>query len=154
VCCAAVSPASIVRKKRPAVADQFTLRESRYARGVPIAATVLVALVAVEHIWFAILEMVLWTKPLGLKTFQRTEAQQKESAVLAMNQGLYNLFLVAGLAWSLVAAEPTAHALKLFFLGCVVVAGVFGGLTVNKRIMFLQAGPAALGLVATLLAGT
>jgi putative membrane protein len=136
------------------VADQFTLRESRYARGVPIAATVLVALVAVEHIWFAILEMVLWTKPLGLKTFQRTEAQQKESAVLAMNQGLYNLFLVAGLAWSLVAAEPTAHALKLFFLGCVVVAGVFGGLTVNRRIMFLQAGPAALGLVATLLAGT
>jgi len=114
----------------------------------------MVALVAVEHVWFAILEMVLWTKPLGLKTFQRTEAQQKESAGLAMNQGLYNLFLVAGLAWSLVTAEPTAHALKLFFLGCVVVAGVFGGLTVNKKILVLQAGPAAIGLVLTLLSGT
>jgi putative membrane protein len=141
-------------KKRSPVADQLTRDESRYARCVPIAATVLCALVAVEHVWFAILEMVLWTKPLGLKTFQRTEAQQKESASLAMNQGLYNLFLVAGLAWSLVAAEPMAHALKLFFLGCVVVAGVFGGITVTKKILFVQAGPAALGLVLTLLSGT
>ena len=103
---APIAPAAIVRENGSPVADQFRQVESRYARRVPIAATVLVALVAVEHVWFAILEMVLWTKPLGLKTFQRTEAQQKESASLAMNQGLYNLFLVAGLAWGLVAAEP------------------------------------------------
>jgi putative membrane protein len=141
-------------KNGSAVADQFRQVESRYARRVPIAATVLVALVAVEHVWFAILEMVLWTKPLGLKTFQRTEAQQKESASLAMNQGLYNLFLVAGLAWGLVAAEPMAHALKIFFLGCVVVAGVFGGITVTKKILFLQAAPAAAGLALVLLSGT
>lgn len=120
---------------------------------MPIAAAVLVALVAIEHVWFAILEMVLWTKPLGRKTFQRTEAQQQESASLAMNQGLYNLFLVAGLAWSLLAAEPTAHALKIFFLGCVVVAGVFGGITVTKKILFLQAAPAAVGLALVLLGG-
>ena len=121
---------------------------------MPIAATVFVALVALEHVGFGILEMVLWTKPIGLKTFQRTLEQQTATASLAMNQGLYNLFLVAGLVWGLVAAEPMAHALKVFFLGCVVVAGVFGGLTVNKKILFLQAAPAAVGLALVLLSGT
>lgn len=112
----------------------------------------LVALVALEHVWFAVLEMVLWTKPLGLKTFGRTQAQANESATLAMNQGLYNLFLVAGLLWSLVAPQPMAHALQLFFLGCVVVAGIFGGITVSKRIAYVQAGPAALALALVLAA--
>ena len=116
------------------------------------AAAIFVALVAIEHVWFAILEMVLWTKPIGIKTFRKSEAFAKESASLAMNQGLYNLFLVAGLVWSLVAPEPMAHALKIFFLGCVVVAGVFGGITVNKRIAYLQATPAAIGLALVLLA--
>ena len=151
---APIAPAWIVRKKPPAVADQLCLTESRYARRVPIAATAFVALVALEHVWFGILEMVLWTKPIGLKTFQRTLAEQQASAGLAMNQGLYNLFLVAGLVWGLVAEGPMAHALKIFFLGCVVVAGVFGGLTVNKKILFLQAAPAAVGLAMVLLSGT
>ena len=116
-----------------------------------IAATALVVLVAVMHLWFAILEMFLWTKPIGIKTFRKSEAFAKESAPLAMNQGLYNLFLVAGLVWSLVAAEPMAHALKIFFLGCVVVAGIFGGLTVSMRIAYIQATPAAIGLALVLL---
>lgn len=115
------------------------------------AALVFVALVAIEHVWFAILEMVLWTKPIGLKTFKKSKAFAKETAPLAANQGLYNLFLVAGLAWSLVAAEPQARSLKIFFLGCVVVAGIFGGITVNKRIAYLQATPAAIGLALVLL---
>ncbi len=115
------------------------------------AATAFIVLVAVEHVWFAILEMVLWTKPIGLKTFGKGEKFAKESAPLAMNQGLYNLFLVAGLVWSLVASEPMAHALKIFFLGCVVVAGIFGGLTVSMRIAVIQAVPAAIGLALVLL---
>lgn len=113
---------------------------------MPIAATAFIALVAIEHLWFAILEMVLWTKPIGLKTFGRSERVAKESASLAMNQGLYNLFLVAGLVWSLVAAEPQARALKIFFLGCVVVAGIFGGITVTKKILYVQAIPAGIAL--------
>lgn len=117
---------------------------------MPIAITALVALVALEHVWFGLLEMVFWTKPLGLKTFGQTQEKANESKTLAMNQGLYNLFLVAGLVWSLVAPEPMAHALKIFFLGCVVVAGVFGGLTVNKRIAYVQAGPAAIALALVL----
>ncbi|MDB4941999.1 MAG: hypothetical protein JWP97_1533 [Labilithrix sp.] len=112
-----------------------------------IAALALAALVAVEHVWFAVLEMVFWTKPLGRKTFNTTETFAKESAALAMNQGLYNLFLVAGIVWGLVAAPPLARPVTMFFLGCVVVAGLFGGATVNKRIAFLQAGPAALALL-------
>lgn len=116
-----------------------------------IASLALVALVALEHVWFAILEMVFWAKPLGRKTFGTKEAFAIESAGLAKNQGLYNLFLVAGLLWSMVAAEPQARSLKLFFLGCVVVAGVYGGLTVNKRIMIVQAAPAAVALAVVLL---
>jgi len=118
---------------------------------VSTAAVALVVFVAVEHVWFAILEMVFWAKPLGRKTFNTTEAFAKESAGLAKNQGLYNLFLVAGLVWSVVAPEPMAHALKIFFLGCVVVAGVYGGLTVNMRIAAIQAVPAAIGLALVLL---
>jgi putative membrane protein len=121
----------------------------RYARPVLIAATAFAALVAFEHVYFAFLEMVMWTKPMGLKTFGRTQAQADDSKTLAMNQGLYNLFLSAGLIWSLVATEPMAHMLKIFFFGCVVVAGIFGGLTVSKRIAYIQAGPALVGLVLT-----
>ena len=121
---------------------------------MPIAATVFAALVAIEHVWFGILEMVFWTKPLGLKTFRRTQQQADDSKVLAMNQGLYNLFLSAGLVWGLVAAEPQAHAIKIFFFGCVVVAGIFGGITVGMRLAFVQAGPAAIGLVLTLLSAS
>ena len=116
-----------------------------------IALDVLVAVVAFEHLMFGILEMFFWTKPLGIKIFRKTEAYAKDSASLAMNQGLYNLFLSAGCVWSLIAAEPMAHSLKLFFLGCVVVAGIFGGLTVSMRIAYVQATPAAAGLALALL---
>ena len=113
----------------------------------------MIGLVALEHVWFAVLEMFLWTTPLGRKTFNTTETFANESAALAKNQGLYNLFLVAGLVWSLVATEVHAsRAVGLFFLGCVVVAGVYGGITVNKRIAFIQAGPAAVAFALTYLA--
>ncbi|MBX3185749.1 MAG: DUF1304 domain-containing protein [Labilithrix sp.] len=111
-----------------------------------LLARILIGVVAFEHVWFAVLEMLLWTKPLGRKTFGTTEAFAKESAALAMNQGLYNLFLVAGLVWSLVAEAHASRALATFFLGCVVVAGVFGGATVSRRIAYIQAGPAAAAL--------
>ena len=107
----------------------------------------LVALVALLHAWFLILEMFLWTKPLGLKTFRNSLEHAQASATLAKNQGLYNGFLVAGLFWGLVASSPAqALAVKTFFLCCVVVAGLFGAATVSKRIFFVQAMPAILAL--------
>ena len=115
-------------------------------------ATVLVALVALEHALFLIIEMFLWTKPFGRKTFGTTPEFAEASAALAANQGLYNGFLAAGLVWALV---PTPHAfvLKVFFLGCVIVAGLFGAATVKPRIALVQALPAALALAAVLAAG-
>lgn len=111
---------------------------------------VLVALVALLHAYFLVLEMFLWTTPFGQKTFKRTKAQQEESAVLAKNQGLYNGFLVAGLVWSFVARDDMRGPLRFFFLGCVVVAGVYGAATVDKKIFFVQALPAILAIGAAL----
>jgi putative membrane protein len=116
-----------------------------------VAAHLLVGLVALLHLYFLVLEMFLWTTPFGQKTFGRTKAQQEASAVLAKNQGLYNGFLVAGLVWSFVASPTMVVPLRLFFLGCVVVAGVYGAATVGKKILFVQAAPAALALAAVLL---
>jgi putative membrane protein len=116
-------------------------------------ANALVALVAALHVYFLILEMFLWTRPLGLKTFRQTLEEAVESKVLAANQGLYNGFLAAGLIWGLV--DPTAafaFQIKLFFLLCVIVAGVFGAATVSRRILLVQAAPAAIALVLLLLA--
>jgi putative membrane protein len=115
--------------------------------------TALVVLVALEHLYFLYLEMFLWTKPKGLKTFGNTAEKAESSKVLAANQGLYNGFLAAGLLWGLIypIAVPGVH-IQMFFLGCVVVAGIYGGLTVSMRILYLQAGPALLGLLALLLA--
>jgi putative membrane protein len=111
-------------------------------------ANVLVALVAVLHVYFLVLEMFLWTKPLGLKTFHNTPEKAQDSAVLAANQGLYNGFLAAGLIWGLVQAVPGfAFQIKVFFLLCVIVAGVYGAATVSRRILYVQAAPAALALV-------
>jgi putative membrane protein len=107
---------------------------------------VLTALVALEHVFFLVLEMFLWTKPIGLRTFRQSEAQARQSAALAANQGLYNGFLAAGLAWSLCAAPALAFPLQAFFLSCVVVAGVVGALTVSTRILIVQALPAAIAL--------
>jgi len=116
-------------------------------------ANVLVALVALLHGYFLVLEMFLWTKPLGLKTFGQSLEKAKNSAVLAANQGLYNGFLAAGLIWGLV--HPTsgfALQIKAFFLLCVVIAGVYGAATVSRRILFVQAAPAALALIVLWLA--
>jgi putative membrane protein len=111
-----------------------------------------VALVAAEHVYILIMEMFLWRTPRVRQIFGTTPETAETSAVLAANQGLYNGFLAAGLFWSLVSA-PHGYALKIFFLGCVVVAGVYGGLTAKPRIVWVQALPAALALLATLLAG-
>jgi putative membrane protein len=116
-------------------------------------ANILVALVALLHIYFLVLEMFLWTKPLGLKTFRQSLEKATDSAVLAGNQGLYNGFLAAGLIWGLI--HPTAglaFQIKVFFLLCVVVAGVYGAATVSRRILFVQAAPAALALIVLWLA--
>jgi len=103
-------------------------------------------LVALLHCYFALLEMVLWQKPRGLKTFGNTPEKAAVMSVMAFNQGLYNLFLVAGLLASLVLTMPTAIVFRYFFFACVVVAGAVGGLTVNKRIFFVQGVPAIIGL--------
>jgi putative membrane protein len=108
----------------------------------------LVALVAALHVYFLILEMFLWTKPLGLKTFRNSPEKAAVSAVLAANQGLYNGFLAAGLVWGLVHPTPAfAFQIKVFFLTCVIVAGVYDAATVSRRILFVQAAPAAIALV-------
>ncbi len=108
----------------------------------------LVALVAALHVYFLVLEMFLWTRPLGLKTFRNSLEKATESAVLAANQGLYNGFLAAGLVWGLVQGVPIfAFQIKMFFLLCVIVAGVYGAATVSRRILFVQAAPAAVALV-------
>ena len=97
-----------------------------------IVAAVLVTVVALLHAWFLVLEMFLWRRPLGLRTFGMTPQQAEVTAVLAANQGLYNGFLAAGLAVGLIAAEPTAYYFRLFFLVCVIVAGLYGAATVSK----------------------
>ena len=108
-----------------------------------LAADLVTGCVAAAHLWFLVLEMFLWTTPYGLKTFRQTREAAEASKSLAMNQGLYNGFLAAGLAWGLAAGLPQV---KLFFLGCVLVAGVFGGLTASRAILFVQALPALIGL--------
>ena len=115
-----------------------------------VVAGILVALVALLHLYFLVLEMFLWTTPTGQRVFGRTAAEQESSKVLAANQGLYNGFLAAGLVWSLVAGAPVALPIRVFFLACVVVAGIYGGLTATRRILFFQALPAAVALALTL----
>ena len=104
-------------------------------------ATALVILVLLEHVYFMVLEMFLWKTPKAQKAFGMTEEFAKSTATLAANQGLYNGFLAMGLLWSLFAG-PFGYQLQIFFLGCIVVAGVFGAITVTKKILFLQAAPA------------
>ncbi len=110
-----------------------------------LVAEILVALVALLHVWFLVLEMFLWDKPLGLKTFRQTPESAATTKVLAANQGLYNGFLAAGLAWGLCLGDA-GFGVKVFFLGCVVVAGLFGAATVGKKILFVQALPAAIAM--------
>jgi putative membrane protein len=118
-----------------------------------VIANIVVALVAALHIYFLVLEMFLWTKPLGLKTFRNTPEKAADSAVLAANQGLYNGFLAAGLIWGLVQGVAAfAFQIKVFFLLCVIVAGIYGAVTVSRRILMVQAAPAAIALILLLLA--
>ena len=114
-----------------------------------LLSSVLIVLVALAHLGFLVLEMFFWDHPVGRKIFSMTPEVSASSAVLARNQGLYNGFLAAGLLWGLVAGR---RDVTLFFLGCVVVAGVFGGLTAKTTILFTQALPALLALVCVLLA--
>ena len=127
----------IVGRSRPGAQQMHTL-----AKG-------LIALVALAHVGFLILEMFLWDHPVGRKIFNMTPEVSASSAVLAANQGLYNGFLAAGLIWALVSDR---RDLKLFFLGCVIVAGVFGAATAKITILFTQALPAVLALLAVLAA--
>ncbi len=112
-------------------------------------ATVLVAVVALIHAYIVVLEMLLWDKPAGRRAFGTTAEFAAASKVLAMNQGLYNGFLAAGLLWGLWLG-PAGKPVTLFFLGCVLVAGLFGAATASRRILFVQALPAALAIAAVL----
>ncbi|MDE2297771.1 MAG: DUF1304 domain-containing protein [Burkholderiales bacterium] len=110
-------------------------------------ANVLVALVAAIHLYIVVLEMFLWTTPYGRRVFGNSAEFAAASKVLAANQGLYNGFLAAGLVWGLTLG-PSGQAVQLFFLGCVIVAGVYGAMTVGIRILFVQALPGALAAAA------
>ena len=117
-----------------------------------ILANVVVALIALVHLYFLILEMFLWNTPKGWRTFDLTPEFATASRALAANQGLYNGFLAAGLIWSIAASDAReALHLRLFFLGCVVVAGVFGALTASRKILWVQALPGAVALALVLL---
>ena len=109
---------------------------------------ILVGLIAILHVYILVLEMFLWDKPYGLKAFGNSLEKAQLTKVLAQNQGLYNGFLAAGLFWSLIAPETYAIALANFFLACVLMAGIYGGLTASKKIIYIQAVPALLALLA------
>ena len=115
------------------------------------ATTVATAFVALLHLWILVLEMFLWTKPAGRRAFGTTREFAESSRVLAANQGLYNGFLAAGLAWG-AALGDDGRALRIFVLACVIVAGLFGAATASRKILFVQALPAAIALALVLLA--
>lgn len=117
-----------------------------------MTANALVALVAVLHAYILVLEMFLWEKSPGRKLSGFDAELARVSAPLAANQGLYNGFLSAGLVWGLIADDPTGYRVQVFFLVCVLVAGLYGGFTANRRILLAQALPGALALTAVLLA--
>jgi putative membrane protein len=112
-------------------------------------ATALVAFVAIEHLYILVLEVFLWTKPAGLRAFGLTQEFAEQTAVLAANQGLYNGFLAAGLIWGLFRKED-GISIRVFFLCCVIVAGVFGAITAKLSILYVQAAPALVALIVTL----
>jgi putative membrane protein len=115
-----------------------------------LASQMLTGLVAALHVYFLVLEMFLWATPVGQKAFGRSAQEQESTKVLAANQGLYNGFLAAGLVWSLVGSDLTTMPIRTFFLGCVVIAGIYGGLTASRKILLIQAVPAAIALAVTL----
>ena len=108
-----------------------------------IAASIVIAVVALLHVYFLVLEMFLWDKPAGRRAFGLTAEFAAQSKTLAANQGLYNGFLAAGLIWALAAQRSDV---AMFFLGCVLIAGIYGGFTASRKILLVQALPAAIGL--------
>ncbi|MEP7075488.1 MAG: DUF1304 domain-containing protein [Acidobacteriota bacterium] len=114
-----------------------------------IAATIVIATVASLHLYFLVLEMFLWDKPAGLRAFGHTKGQAAGTKVLAANQGLYNGFLAAGLIWGLTLGQA-GYGVKIFFLICVLAAGLFGAATASRKILFVQAFPALIGLLLVL----
>ena len=116
-----------------------------------LIANIVVGVVALLHVYFLVLEMFLCDKPAGLRAFGQTPEAAKASKVLAANQGLYNGFLAAGLVWGLILG-PSGTSIKLFFLGCVLIAGLYGAATASRKILFAQALPAAVGIALLLLA--
>jgi putative membrane protein len=115
-------------------------------------ANILVGLVAAIHIYIVVLEMYLWDKPFGLKVFRNTPEFAAASKVLAANQGLYNGFLAAGLIWGL-SMGAAGRPVELFFLACVIVAGLYGAMTVGIKILYVQTVPATLAVAAILFVG-
>lgn len=117
-----------------------------------ILALVLVALVALIHLYIVLLEMVWWDSPRGRKAFRMTPEFSAQTKVLAANQGLYNGFLAAGLIWGLVHPDAAmGWQIQLFFLACVAVAGLYGAATVGRKILFIQTVPAVLAIIALVL---
>jgi putative membrane protein len=122
---------------------------------VRIAADVVIALVAIIHVYILVLEMFLWKTPRGRAAFGTTEEFARETAPLAANQGLYNGFLAAGLVWALCTggvSGTVGYQAAIFFLACVIVAGIYGTITANRRILYVQVLPGVVGLVLVLLA--
>ena len=115
-----------------------------------LAANIVVGLIGVLHVYILVLEMFLWEKPAGRRAFGQSREQAAATKVLAANQGLYNGFLAAGLIWGMIATGSIGFQVTVFFLSCVIVAGVFGAATVNRRILFVQALPAVAALAVTL----
>lgn len=107
----------------------------------------LIGLIALLHVYILVLEMFLWDRPTGLKAFGNSPEKAQLTKVMAQNQGLYNGFLAAGLFWSLLASASYANAIASFFLGCVLIAGIYGGLTASKKIIYIQAIPALIALI-------
>ncbi|HEX6869773.1 MAG TPA: DUF1304 domain-containing protein [Micromonosporaceae bacterium] len=119
-----------------------------------VVANLAVAAVALLHVYILVLEMFLWQTPQGRRVFGTDREFARASATLAANQGLYNGFLAVGLLWGLVAGGTTGYQVKLFFLLCVAVAGLYGAATVNRRILLVQTVPAAIALALVLIAGS
>jgi putative membrane protein len=117
-----------------------------YPDRMRLVADIAVLVVALLHIGFLVLEMFLWTKPFGRKTFGLSRELAEASKSLAANQGLYNGFLAAGLIWGVIEGDR-AFAIKVFFLGCVIVAGIFGAITAKRSILFVQAIPGLIALI-------
>jgi putative membrane protein len=124
----------------------YSCNNRREGKPMSTIANIVVLLIAILHVYVLVLEMFLWYKPAGLRAFGQTQEAATASKVLAANQGLYNGFLAAGLFWGL-SLGASGNSVKVFFLCCVLVAGLYGAATANRKILFIQAIPAAIGLL-------